>query len=317
MKRYILYSLILAATLVGCAGEAPLTPQVETKPEYAAQLAENASRSQVDATIYEWYKKYNTAFLYDFTEEDFSWLWAGKYNTKYTPFVRTDAADMQALEEMLQAFQEGFLDAYSEKLLRSNLPYKVFFVKELLGGTTRNPNITASTNGQDAIIVGWLDKRGNGYSSTAMGTEVGNVFGGFFYDKLPYKPQKFIDSRVDVKFRLVTFPKDPAIEEEQKVKPDFENKDHAANVCGYVKGYLPTHVRQPTEAQDFADFLFFIKGTPGSEIRKVTQFYWRVAMRAQILIDFYKTVMNEDLIASQNETFPDDKVTAEDFKFSH
>ena len=101
------------------------------------------------------------------------------------------------------------------------------------------------------------------------------------------------------------------------VTPVFENENHEANVCGYIIAYLPTHVQEPTEAQDYADYLTFLTKRPGSEIRQITNFYWRVAYRATLFMEFYKEAFGEDLIAIQNAAFPDDKVTLEDFNYEH
>ena len=129
------------------------------------------------------------------------------------------------------------------------------------------------------------------------------------------RPDKFFESRIPVKYSLLTCPEDPAIEEEQKIKPDFDNPDHVANVCGYIVGYLSARTRLPNEIQDYADYLTFLTKNPGSEIRKITGFYWRIAWRATLFIEYCMEANGEDLIAVQNAAFPDDKVTMDDFKY--
>ena len=83
----------------------------------------------------------------------------------------------------------------------------------------------------------------------------------------------------------MTTPDDPKIEEELKIKPDFTNSYHDANVCGFVKAYLPTRVKEPTEKEDFTDYLWFITQNKGSWIRQRTQFYKRLAQRGSYFIE--------------------------------
>jgi hypothetical protein len=126
-----------------------------------------------------------------------------------------------------------------------------------------------------------------------------------------------LETRPTLTASLVTVPKDAQMKADLKVKPDFENLYHEANVCGYILAYLPSRVQAPTEAQDYADYLTFLTKRPGSEIRQITNFYWRVAYRATLFMEFYKEAFGEDLIAIQNAAFPDDKVTLEDFNYEH
>lgn len=166
-------------------------------------------------------------------------------------------------------------------------------------------------------MVGYLQKTGKPITASNFETGIGSVFGNFFFAKLPVKPTKFLETRPSLLANLVTIPNDAQMKADLKIKPDFENDNHSANVCGYIIGYLPTHVQAPTEAQDYSDYLTFLTKKPGSEIRQITSFYWRVAWRATLFMEFYKEAYGEDLIDIQNAAFPDDKVTAEDFNYEH
>ena len=322
MKKFAIYTLLSGALLFGgCATEDDITPNIDTTPEYEELLKVTDESSEIDKTIYEWYQKYNTAFLYKFDDKDFSWLWTSKFNRAYTKFDPSSEEDMAMLEKQLNYIQTKLLDAYDEEVLKSSLPYKVFLVKELR--STANPTsslsstwVLAVSNGQDAMAIGYL-KKTSPFTASNFETELGSVFGGFFFAKLPIKPTKFMETRPKLLANLVTIPQDAQMDADLDIKPDFANENHEANVCGYIIGYLPTHVQAPTEAQDYADYLTFLTKKPGSEIRKITNFYWRVAYRATLFLDFYKEAFGEDLIATQNAAFPDDKVTLEDFNYDH
>lgn len=315
MKKIFLTAVALATLLLAGCSEDELTPQVDTTSAYEKYIVENATRTPADSLIYEWFKQYNTAFVYHIDDKDIRWLWSSKFSLIYTPFDPEREKDMEMLLKHLKLIKQSFLDKYEEGFLRQNLPYKIFLLKDLQTAQTslKYNYVAAATNNQDAMIIAYLQSTGRAYSAPVLESELSNLFGAFFYQRLPVKPMKFINSRVRVKYTLVTVPEDPAIEEELKIKPDFENEDHEANVCGFVKGYLPTHVQAPGEQQDFTDFLWFITQNRGSWIRQRTQFYKRLAQRGRYFIDFYREQLNQDLIELQNKKFPNDRVTYEDF----
>ena len=324
MKKFAIYTLLSGALLFGgCATEDDIVPNVDTTPEYEELLKVTDESSEIDKTIYEWYQKYNTAFLYKFEDKDFRWLWTSKFNNAYTKFDPSSEEDMAMLEKQLNYIQTKLLDAYDEEFLKSSLPYKVFLVKELrstsnASSTSSSTWIVALLNGQDAMAVGYLQKTGKPFTASKFESELGSIFGSFFYDNLPFKPTEFVASRVALTLNMVTWPSDPEIDAELSIKPDFENTlNHEANVCGYIKGHSTGNLYGPTEAQDYADYLTFLTKTPGSEIRKITGFYWRVAYRATLFREFYLEAFGEDLIDMQNAAFPDDKVTLEDFNYDH
>ena len=321
MKNLLYTSMAAIALLFTACSSESLTPLVDTTPEYQAQLEANASKSEVDARIYEWYQKYGTAVLYDFRDAEFSWLWAGKFNKVYTKFDPTSAEDMEKVGKLLDVIESKLFSKYTEDVLKSSLPYRIFLVKELKN--TTDPDASSASywksvmsNDQDAIIVGYGKKGGAMFSASDYETELGNAFGTFFFAHMTVKPEKFLASRVPVKFNLVTWPVDAKIQTEQKTKPDWENTAHAANVCGYIKGYTLTGVMVPTEAQDYSDYKSFITENPGSYIRLRTQFYWRMAMRGKLFIEYYQLANGENLIETQNKKFPEDKVTLDDFAYT-
>jgi len=248
-------------------------------------------------------------------------LWTSKFNRTYVKFDPSNEEDMAMLDKQLNYIQTKLLDMYDEDVLKNSLPYKVFLVKELRSTANATSSssstwVLAVSNGQDAMMIGYL-KKTSPFTASNFETELGSVFGGFFFNKMPIKPTKFMETRPALTAKLVTLPKDAQMKADLKIKPDFDNIYHDANVCGYIIGYTMTYVMEPTEAQDYSDYLTFLTKKPGSEIRKITNFYWRVAYRATLFMEFYKEAFGEDLIAKQNAAFPDDKVTLEDFNYDH
>ena len=309
--------VLLSLMLTGC-GEEELTPQVDTSNEYEEFILANRTRTSTDSLIYEWYKKYNTYFIYSFRDADIKWQWAGKMMLEYTAYDPEREKDMEMLKKHLMLIKESLLDNYDEEFLRECLPYKIFLIKTLdaFGISSLSWDTYPSlTNNQDAMMIAYLQSNGRAYSKAVLESDLTNIFGAFFYDKLDVKPLKFISSRVAVKYELVTVPQDPKIEEELSIKPSFSNAHHSANVCGFVKGYGPTVVKEPTQQQDFTDYLWFITQNKGSWIRQRTQFYKRLAKRGSYFIEFYRDEMGKNLIEEQNKKFPADPVRIEDFEY--
>lgn len=325
MKKRFLYTLLgIWGLLLGSCSEESITPQINVEPEYNHLLNLTENSIHADTVICEWYKKYNCAVLYNYKKEDFQWLWASKlsnYNTKFDISVKEDSI---ALEKVVDYIQTKLFSYYNDEFLATNLSYKIFICKELHESGSITSNFTnVITNFQDAMILGYLkDSKGGAYSATNFETNLGTVFMQLFFDKLPQKPTKFLECLVPLQIAsMVTMPKDPAIKEEQKVYPDFVDKEsvtgrqqHCANVIGFIKTKGP--LGPPSQGQDYADYLAFITKNPGSYIRQMTQYYWRIAKRGTLFLEFYRDVNHEDLIATQNANFPNDKVTLEDFHYT-
>ncbi len=323
MKK-ILFIFITVA-LYACS-ESALTPKVDTANEYEAKLRERATQSDYDAQIWDWYQNYQTAFVYDFTQEEFSWLWSSKFTDSYEQFDLTQPDDVAKLSTFVKAIQHGFITKYSHERLATTLPFRVFLCKKLnpAVGSFSDKDTISTTNGQDAIIVGYENKKGVPYDETTLANALSKSFALFFFNKLPYPPTEFIESRTECNYNLVTIPADPAIEGEFTSTPYLTNdtnsptyKSHRGYVCGYIRSYLPTYVQVPTEQVDFADYLAFLTCNSAEYIRTYTKNYWRIAKRASIFIKYWKEAMGEDLIESHAQQNPDEKfpLSASDFTY--
>lgn len=327
-KIFYLFAMtgLLSCMMIGCSEE-ELTAQIDVQPEYEQKLALNENSTHADSLIYQWYKDYGTAVLYDFEEKDFRWLWASTYNNYYEKFDMTNSEDSDALETTLYYIEKKLFAYYDSAFLAQNLPYKIFVVKELHKGYSKSSSYeNALHNSQDAMMVGYMKSESRSYSSSNFESNLATVFTEIFFDRLPQKPTAFLNSAVAVKFNLMSWPTDADINKyvNSAPYPDFLDKSvmvdrmaHIAYCVGHVHGKGGSTSIEPSQGQDYADMLSFVKNNTGSYIRQRTQYryYWRLAMRAGLLIDFCNTVLGEDLIAEQNANYPDDKVTLEDFNY--
>lgn len=322
--KYIFLALasLLSVVLTGCSCD-ELTPQIDVQPEYEQKLQLNANSTHADSLIYQWYKDYNCAILYDFEEKDFRWLWASQTSHYYEKFDITNEEDSAALEKVLGYMESYFTSNYDSTFLAKNLPYKIFLTRELHKYSKDRSYENVLYNDQDAMFIGYMKSESGSFSSYNFNNNLGTVFAQIFFGNLSPQPTAFMNSAVTLKYNLLSWPIDETIYNEVNTLayPDWLDKSvfadrcvHFAHAVGYVKGKNGTTIA-PTQAQDYADMLGFITSNPGSYIRQHVSYYWRLAMRAGLLIEYFKEAKGEDLIAQQNEKYPDDKITLEDFSY--
>ena len=337
MKRKILY------TLLGCTGmflaacnDDDIKPSIDISPEYESVLELTPNSIHADTLIKGWYDEYGCAVLYKFEKKDFGWLWTDQLNYYYELCDVTKQEDSVAVENMVR-YIGNLIASKDEEELVSTLPYKIFLTKELHDGDEKSDDyVNLLYNGQNAIMLGYLSSETESFDEATFGTNLNATYTTLIYNALTPKPTEFIASRETCgNTGLIILPDNDAVESEPEwepeVYPDFIPRDdtgevstydtyyHKANVLGYITSYgaspgtAPMYI--PDEAQDYADYLSFITGQPGSYIRPRTQYYWRIAKRATLLIEYYREYQGEDLIATQNANFPDDPVTMEDFAY--
>lgn len=334
MKKNLLYTFMAIGCLsLASCGEDDLTPSIDISPEYEANLALTKSSIHADTVIYKWYQKYNTAILYKFNDNDPTWLWSSKLTNGFKKFDISNREDSIAVEEMVDNLKTQLFDGFSDDFLAERLPYRIFLTKQLYKKADESSGcIVATNNNQDNMIIGYADEDGYAYRVSKFKDGTNTVFAKIFFESLNPQPTDFINLKVACAFNLPSMPlkpggtgwkdTDPELEKEQKVYPDFVDPNdataknlHILQVLGYMVNGATMGAKLPTDAQDYAGYLDFIGNKPGSYIRQRTQYYWRIARRAKVLIEYQKTYQNEDLIAKQNAKYPDDKVTIEDFAY--
>lgn len=130
MKRIIKTFVYIAsfATLCSCAGNDDDLGEIKA-PEmgYVLPQGKNADADQV---IMAWYQKYNTYFLYEFTEKDFQWSLVNTDKLGDDAY-RFDAISPDKVPNLLEAIQKGWLDFYGDDFLKKNMPYKVLLAEDV------------------------------------------------------------------------------------------------------------------------------------------------------------------------------------------
>lgn len=128
MKR-ILSILLLLVGITSCSDDNTINRVVEPATEVTIPQGGDA---KADAMVEKLFERYDTYFLYDFTEKDLDWrlVSGGMFDTQYrhTPIRPSDVPNL------LTALQEAWLDFYPEDFCRRHLPRFVYLAEKLESG---------------------------------------------------------------------------------------------------------------------------------------------------------------------------------------
>lgn len=126
LKSFVYIALF--AALCSCAGNDDDLGSIETPDMgYVLPQGKNAAADQV---ILSWYQKYNTYFLYEFTEKDFQWSLVNADKLGDEAY-RFDPISPDKVLPLLEAIQKGWLDFYSDDFLKKAMPYKVLLAEDV------------------------------------------------------------------------------------------------------------------------------------------------------------------------------------------
>lgn len=126
LKTFVYIASFVA--LCSCAGNDDDLGNIETPSMgYVLPQGKNADADQV---ILSWYQKYNTYFLYEFTEKDFQWSLVNTDKLGDDTY-RFDPISPDRVPQLLEAIQKGWLDFYGDDFLKSSMPYKVLLAEDV------------------------------------------------------------------------------------------------------------------------------------------------------------------------------------------
>lgn len=131
MKKIIVFFVYMALgmmVLTSCAGNDDDLGDIKVPDaDYVLPQGKNA---EADQTIVSLFQKYNTYFLYDFTEKDFQWSQVNT-STVGDGTYRYDSIAPEKVSILLEAIQKGWLDFYGDDFLKKALPYKVLLAENV------------------------------------------------------------------------------------------------------------------------------------------------------------------------------------------
>lgn len=135
MKRYLINAISLLLLSVICFGcgkeEAQLLP-TEGNEGYTLPQGNH----DYDTRILNYYKKYGTYFLYEFSDKEAYWTPSGyknavKQGQYWSDGFEMKAADQGFIGQQLDLFESQCLNLYSEKFLKAFLPSKILLCSEV------------------------------------------------------------------------------------------------------------------------------------------------------------------------------------------
>lgn len=119
----ILIALCFACFIAGCKKDTPLKVSEPIKPDYTLPQG----KSPADNRIVDLYNKYNTYFLYEYTETDFGWNQIGKRESAF----HATKADPRFVGDILDLLQDKWFRFYPDEFLKDRMPYKIFLADSL------------------------------------------------------------------------------------------------------------------------------------------------------------------------------------------
>lgn len=120
--RNILLGMLAVAFTVACSEDNKLGDPIHLEPPYP--LPEKG-HSEAEDRVVDFYYKYNTFLLYDYTEEDFS------YGNNSSMEYQSLPGDVKYLGAMLDLLEEVWLDLYPEEFKVRYFPFKIYLVDQL------------------------------------------------------------------------------------------------------------------------------------------------------------------------------------------
>ena len=131
MKRIVysfVYIVLVMMAFTSCADNDDDLGTIQAPGvDYVLPQGKNAEADQIIVSLYE---KYNTYFLYDFTEKDFRWSLVNTSSLGDASY-RFDPIAPEKVSALLEAIQKGWLDFYSETFLKKSLPFKVLLAEDI------------------------------------------------------------------------------------------------------------------------------------------------------------------------------------------
>lgn len=296
-SNFKIWTTIVLAMLVLCSCDKEEITVIDDlgAPQYVLPKGEPGS---VDEMIYNIHEKYGTFILYSFNRVDLTRLWTSQWNKWYAPADLS--GDKKYVRRMVEAIESSIFAKFEPKFIRANFPYKILLVDTLCNSHEKKSITDLLSNGYNAIAIGNVGKKQDSWKEAdwnKLSVTLNNAFTSFYYSALPVKPLQFIATR----WPKITFP----------IVADPTGEDDKTNYSCWICGHIPNigYVRS-NEDKDFADFVAFLTGTPGKEIMRRFNKFPLLKERGVILYNYMATVVNMDVVATQNVNCPEDKLPA-------
>lgn len=275
--------IILVVGVVGCT---------KVEDPIISELGENTiapvdSSDPLDHAIYEIYTKYNTVILYKYDRKTFNYHFIGEKD-RWNELSHTLQDDKNVLLKGVNHLKSVFLNFYSDKFKKENLPPKILLAKRIDFDSWPAQFNKDSDFYYSYVAAGKIATGIENLSTTDFNKYKANIHFDFWSGYMLLNKKLIID---------------PAF---FKVSASFYNKDlsklpgyNAATFNYKSHGFLEGRSRwgkwAPREDQDFKQFLKFIISHKKSEVDAMVASYPLVKQKYTIIIDMIKKQFGFDL----------------------
>lgn len=310
MKTILKYLTVISATLLFFAACSEDNLSVDPELNKPIYKIKDGPSEPLNALVKEYYDRYGSYVLYDYTDQDIRWTWTSHWLHWYAPMK---TGDEKYAVKLLTYLKENIYERFTDEFVHRNLAYSIFMADSVCSSVSFDKdNLINVSERQNGIILANAGAQQDDFTEDKWGAirnDVETVFINGFYNAAPSKPSQFNSLR-DQNLIIPDKGSDPL--------GVYTSQRYNCYMNGWIKGRKPNFstpetLLQPKVEQDFADYILFLIQTPAAEIKNVMTRFPRVRERVMALVPFLRNILELDVIATQNINCPADPMPADFF----
>lgn len=156
--QYVVGIVMVAFAVTACSSNDDELGE-PTQVEFDFSIPQGLADAATDNRIVELYKKYNTYFLYEYTNEQVTFGFQSGGSNMLSE-LDISKPDISYVGKELDLIQKTFLDFYPDDFLKEKLPFKVYLAKDIVWNTPWGMTAYwAATTGDNCLVCAWCDSR--------------------------------------------------------------------------------------------------------------------------------------------------------------
>jgi|GEM_PF-3919606 lipoprotein len=260
--RKIIYLVICIFAVQACS-EDSITPELDfdVNPELSTSTS-------LDKKISDFYQKYDTYIVYNYSKEDINWNW-----DSYRHYVYSFPANAEYAEKLLDFIETKFLSGFADDILKKYLPYRIYLA-DTLWETSNKKTQRYALEGVNYFVFGGASEKNfpAEKNQRAAVQEWHECFASSLIAKTTETPEKF--------WSVSTYLRE-AIRTDQEM---------------YERGYVwRNRILPPTKEEDFFKWVAWFGGTTKEGAMELCNQYPLMKKKYEYLVEYYKETFDIDL----------------------
>jgi hypothetical protein len=300
---YAAYALMVIFSMSACSDDSVSPDDSLTETRYDAE--KDSTAGSVGEAINNFYNKYGSKILYNFSSTELAFGWSSVYPKWYAPVKAGNDAN---IIKLIKYLEDKVCTQYPTDFIKKYLPFRIFLVDSICDNKTYNAYdlkdiLELKTHG---VVISHVGSALESYSDADWDV-IGNGMITAIMDAIYSKtsvPTAFTDLRPST---FLWIESDP-----QGEFSDFDYTVYSNNlVNGSKEGLDWGLIIRPSDAGDLGYYISFVTTTPKAKMDKIFARFPKVRTRAQLIATFIKEQLEMDPVAMQNASCPSDPVPAD------